>query len=423
MLATSECVHCGFCLPACPTYPVLGTEMDNPRGRLELMAALESGRLKPVRSVVRHLDLCLGCRACETACPSGVPYGRKLEQAREHLHGTGARPLGQRLVQGAVLALAAAPPGLQGFAFGLLRRSGLARLAAGSLGARLLPSGLALGARMLCVAGKAPVAAPGPASAPAPAGTPASPRAGVVHRRVGLLPGCIGRWMQPQVHAASTAVLERAGCAVVAPAGQRCCGALHAHAGDLARARALARATIASFEREGELEAIVVDAAGCGAAMKDYGTWLASDPAWAERAARFSARVRDVLEWLAAIGPPPMTRSVDARVACQDACHVAHAQRLPRLPESLLASVPGLTLVPVEESDRCCGSAGLYNLLHSRVASSLLDAKLARWQQGGAQLVAAGNTGCLMHIAAGAAARGVSLQAVHPVELIEAASR
>jgi len=200
---------------------------------------------------------------------------------------------------------------------------------------------------------------------------------------VGLLAGCIGRWMQPQVDAATVAVLLRAGCEVVQPEGQRC----------------------------------------CGAALKGYGELLADDPQWAERAARFALRVRDALEYVAAIGPPPMTRRIEARVACQDACHAAHVQKLGGLQARLLMAVPGLELVPIDGADRCCGSAGIYNLLHARVAGAILDGKLERWQRSGAQLVSAANTGCLLHIAAGAAARGVDMAAVHPIEILDAASR
>ncbi|HZJ71573.1 MAG TPA: heterodisulfide reductase-related iron-sulfur binding cluster, partial [Planctomycetota bacterium] len=326
---------------------------------------------------------------------------------RERLHASRARPLAQRLGLGA------------------LRVTGLARLAAGQLGARVLPAGLALGGRMLCAAGApAPLTAVGAAAAGgdrvAEASAPTSSTAR--RRRVALLPGCIGRWMQPQVNAATVAVLQRAGCELVdVPA--RCCGALHMHAGDRRGAQALARSTITAFEAAGALDAIVVNAAGCGAAMKDYGALLADDPAWAERGARFAGRVRDALEWLAEIGLPPMTRRIETSVACQDACHAAHVQKLGGLQSKLLEAVPGLRVIAVDEADRCCGSAGLYNLLHARVAASILDSKLARWQQRGVQLVAAANTGCLLHIAAGAAARGVDVTAVHPIEILEAASR
>ena len=419
MLATSQCVHCGFCLPVCPTYLALGTEMDNPRGRLALMDALESGQLEPERELVKHLDLCLGCRACETACPSGVQYGRRLEHAREALHGSGSRPLAQRVLQRATLALAAAPPGVQRLGLGLLRATGLAKLAASRVGARFLPAGLALGGRILCSAGAgAPLEAAG-ADRVAEASPPLS---SARRRRVALLPGCIGRWMQPQVNAATVAVLQRAGCELVdVPA--RCCGALHLHSGDRRGAQALARATIAAFETAGPLDAIVVNAAGCGAAMKDYGALLADDAAWGPRAASFAGRVRDVLQWLAEIGLPPLTRRLETSVACQDACHAAHVQKLGGLQSKLLESVPGLRVIAVDEADRCCGSAGLYNLLHARVAASILDGKLQRWQQRGVRYVAAANTGCLLHIAAGAAARGVDVAAVHPIEILEAASR
>jgi glycolate oxidase iron-sulfur subunit len=415
LLAEPQCVHCGFCLPACPTYDVLGTEMDGPRGRLALMAALERGTLVPDAPTVRHLDLCLGCRACETACPSGVEYSRRLEVARETLHGSSVRPLGQRLVVRSVLWLVSAPAWAQQALFGALRATGLARLTAGRSLARFLPAGLVAGARLLLAGGR-----PDDVGAALPPSGHSADQGGR-RPRAGLLSGCIGRWLLPNVDGATRRLLRRAGWDVVVPRRQRCCGALHAHSGDLAGARRLARANIAAFEQAGALDAVVVNAAGCGAHLKDYGHLLAGDPVWAARAERFAKRVQDALELLGAADSPPPAGRVQARVAYHDACHLAHGQGIRQAPRDLLASIPGLELVPLEDCDRCCGSAGLYNLVHARVADMLLDRKLVRLQESGATHIAAANPGCLLHLAAGIQARSSTLRVVHPLELLDEA--
>ncbi|MHC5210499.1 MAG: (Fe-S)-binding protein [Planctomycetota bacterium] len=415
LLAEPQCVHCGFCLPACPTYDVLGTEMDGPRGRLALMSALQRGTLAPDAPSVRHLDLCLGCLACETACPSGVDYSRRLEHTRGALHGSSARPLGQRLVVRAVLGLVAAPAWLQQAVFGFVRGAGLARVAAGPVGSRLLPAGLVTGAR-LALAGDRKTHA-SEAGTDGPAADDDSRRS-----RVGLLAGCIGRWLLPGVDRATRRVLHRAGFEVVVPPRQRCCGALHAHAGDLKGARTLARANIVAFERAGELDAIVVNAAGCGAQLKNYGHLFEGDPDWADRASRFAERVRDALELLGTAEPSPATGRLEASVAYHDACHLAHGQGIRHTPRDLLRSIPGLDLVPLEDCDRCCGSAGLYNLVHARVADMLLERKIVRLQESGATHVAAANPGCLLHLAAGLHARELPLRVVHPLELLDEAA-
>jgi glycolate oxidase iron-sulfur subunit len=315
--------------------------------------------------------------------------------------------------------------------FGVARSTGLARLAAGRLGARLLPVGLVAGARLL-LAGQRGAQLAGPTTGPAvPAGTaPAAPavRAGDDsgrHPRAGLFTGCIGRWLLPGVEGATRRLLRRAGWDVVEPRTQRCCGALHAHAGDLSGARALARANIAAFEQAGTLDAVVVNAAGCGAHLKQVGRLFENDPAWSERAQRFARRVRDALEILGeAPSPSPSSAGrVEARVAYHDACHLAHGQGIRQPPRDLLASIPGLRLVPLEDCDRCCGSAGVYNLVHARVADMLLERKLVRLQQSGATHVAAANAGCLLHLAAGVQARDLPLTVVHPLELLNEAAR
>jgi len=412
----NECVHCGFCLPACPTYDVLGTEMDNPRGRLLLMRALETGGAFSREPIARHLDLCLGCRACESECPSGVPYGEHLERAREKLREEKLRPLATRLLEAAVLRAVSMPTWVQRAGAWILRAlavSGLAGRASRAPLSSLLPRRVASAFSL--------IAASAPQSVSLPARIPAK---GETRLRAGFLQGCVSRWVAGPVNEAAARLLTSAGVEVNVPAAQVCCGALHLHSGDRAGARRLARRNIAAFEEAGDLDAVVVASAGCGSAMKSYGTLFADDPAWRDRAAVFASRVRDVLEVLSETGLPPARRDLNgAQVAYHDACHLAHAQGIRAQPRSLLAAVPGLTLVPLAESDRCCGSAGIYNLLHPDVAGAILDAKIRRLRESGATIVAAANPGCLMQIAAGLREAGLPMRAVHPLELLDEATR
>lgn len=414
LLEHPQCVHCGFCLPECPTYSVLGTEMDNPRGRLFLMDALAAGRIDPTPAVVRHLDLCLGCRACETACPSGVRYGEQLEATRERLAHAPGRPLGQRLAQRLMLAGVSSGSRSQQLFFslaGALRRLGLVRLAGSRVGRAVLPDRLRAAFGLL-------------------AGTPRGhshslPRLTPAHStrrmRVALLTGCVARWLYPHVNAATVRLLSAAGCEVVIPQSQGCCGALHSHSGDTHGAKRLARRNIEAFEDAGPLDAVIVNAAGCGSAMKEYGRLFANDTSWGPRARTLANSTRDALELLSELGGLPLTQRVEARVAYHDACHLAHGQAVRSGPRDLLASIPGVQLVDLPDADRCCGSAGIYNLLHPEVAAKILEPKLASIVTSGASLVAAANPGCLMHIAAGAAAHGMDLATAHPIEMLDRA--
>jgi glycolate oxidase iron-sulfur subunit len=294
-------------------------------------------------------------------------------------------------------------------ALSMMRRAGLMRLAMSRMGETVLPSVLVAGARLV--------------ETMAPRGFPRAlarmtPARGGRRLRVGFLEGCVNRWMFAQVNEATVRLLSGAGCEVVVPEGQACCGALHAHSGDRKGARGLARANIEAFEAAGPFDAIVVNAAGCGSTMKDYGRLL-DGPEGAE----FSGKVRDALELLAEIGAPPAVRDVNARVAYQDACHLAHAQKIRSQPRDLLARVPGLSLVPLSDSDRCCGSAGIYNLLHPEVSQAILEPKLRRLRDSGADVAAAANPGCLLQLASGVRAAGLPLRVVHPLELLDEASR
>lgn len=402
--ADPSCVHCGFCLPACPTYAQLGTELDSPRGRLMLMDAVTRGEVAADDALVRHLDLCLGCQACESACPSGVTYARHLEDTREALL-DGPRPWRERFVTRLLVRGMAAPPWLATLGLGLARRLAAARH--GLITPLTLPAWMRSGLALL---DNLPTPVPSP-----PALIPARGRK---RARVGLLLGCLARHAFAGTHRAAARVLAEAGCEVVVPPGQGCCGALAAHGGERHFARAQARKLIAAFEAAGPLDAIIVDAAGCGSAMKHYGALLADDPAWAARAADFAGRTRDVLEWLHELGAPPARRALDVRVAYHEACHLHHAQGVTHAPAALLGALPGVQLVPLAGATLCCGSAGIYNLVHPEVAGPLGEQAVDRLLATDPDVIAAANPGCLMQLASAAAERGRPVAVKHPVELL-----
>lgn len=412
------CVHCGFCLQACPTYVNLEDENDSPRGRLVLMRRMLEGEIAlndPTTG--QHLDRCLGCRACETACPSGVPYGELLEATRATMTSARGTPLVARVI-------------LMVFGQHLLLRGALlgARLFRAThvpaLLARILPRRLAFPMAML--ASTRPVALPVTATrtvahtTPETPGDTAAPQPDSTSRpSTTLLEGCVMSGLFAHVNRATEHALEHNQFAVCNTPGQRCCGALHAHAGDLAGARALAKANIAAFEQN-SADYIVVNAAGCGAMLKQYGHLLHDDPAWATRAERIAARTRDVSELLATAGPHPGTRAMQLRVTHDPPCHQMHAQRIVSPPLAVLNAVPGLDLVALEDADQCCGSAGIYNLVEPGTSDAVLAPKLARIAESHATLVATGNPGCLMQLGAGLLLSGASARAVHPVELLSA---
>ncbi len=420
-----RCVHCGFCLPACPTYLALEDENDSPRGRLLLMGELLAGRLAPDDATVgKHLDQCLGCRGCESACPSGVPYGTLLEATRESLAPHRPLPLVARLVLAVFAHEWLLRPAL--LAARAVRASGAAAFLA-----RVLPARLAMPFAMLASTARAPGAGYDPAAVRG--GTDARART------ASLLTGCVMEGLFTDANRATERVLAVNGWRLRATEGQRCCGALHAHAGDAATARTLARSNIEAFERSGA-DVVVLNSAGCGAMCKEYGHLLAGDPAWAARARSFSARVRDVSELLAAEGPfrvdaavaqgsrapradaLPTTSDPPApgrRVAYDAPCHLQHAQRVVDPPVAVLRATPGITLVPLADSDQCCGSAGIFNLVRPEVAERVLAPKLRRIAESGAEVVATGNPGCLMQIGGGLRLAGHGLPVRHPVELLD----
>ena len=408
------CVHCGFCLPACPTYLLWHEEMDSPRGRIYLMKGALEGRAALSPSFAGHIDACLGCMACVTACPSGVQYGPLIERSRAQLEQHYHRPWADRLFRAAlfrvlpypgVLRIGLAPLALAG---GLLRRMTRTRLM------NWLPR------RIEALATLAPAVSWAGLTTRVPDRTSAR---GVERMQVGLLAGCVQRLTFPQVHAATIRVLAAEGCEVLAPAGQGCCGALSRHAGRLDEARAFARRTIDAFDRAG-VDRVVVNAPGCGSSMKEYGDLLADDSTWATRAHAFSARVRDVSELVVELGAPRATRHpIPAKVAYHDACHLAHAQGIRAQPRAMLNAIPGLKLVELAEPDVCCGSAGIYNLVQPEPAAELGARKAAHVAAVEPDIIATANPGCALQIAAACGRRGFTRPIVHPIELVDASIR
>ncbi len=408
-----DCVHCGFCLPACPTYVLWGQEADSPRGRIHLIRMEREGRGVSPAAFAHHFDTCLGCMACLTACPSGVRYDQLLADARPLAAARATPSVGRRALERLIFSLFPYPERLARAAVPLrwYQRSGLQRAVRRTGLLDWLPEGLRAMERL------APPAAPTP-SAPLPARVPAT---GERRRTVGLLLGCVQRVFFAGVNDATARVLASEGCDVVVPPGQGCCGALSMHAGRREEARDLARRTIDAFERVA-VDEIAINAAGCGSAMKDYGELLADDPAYAERARRFAAQCRDVSEVLDALGPRAPRREMPRRIAYHDACHLQHAQRVRAQPRRLLASIPGVEIREIAEPELCCGSAGVYNLLQPEAARELRDRKVRNLLATGADLVVSSNPGCLLQIADGLEAAGRPMRVAHLMEVMDEAT-
>jgi glycolate oxidase iron-sulfur subunit len=437
------CVHCGFCLPACPTYVNLQDENDSPRGRLLLMRRLLDGELD-VRDpdVGTHMDRCLGCRACETACPSGVPYGQLLEATRATTREARPVPLVARLVLGLFRRQAALSLALLGAR--LLRATRLPHWLARELPARLAFPLAMLASTTPVRLEKSPARDDGGdgrrdrvrVRVPSPAGA----------RGVALLEGCVMRGLFAHTNAATERVLAATGHSVQRARGQACCGALHAHAGDLDAAREMARRNIAAFERVPDA-LIAVNSAGCGAMLKEYGHLLHDDPAWHARAQAVASRVRDVSELLAdrlepathgatrhsalpttdvtvaRITPAATQTPSPVRIAYDPPCHLMHAQRITREPQAVLAAIPGVELVPLVDADQCCGSAGIYNLVEPETSDAVLTPKLRHVADARVEWLVSGNPGCLMQLGAGLMRSGSTTRAVHPIELLDHAIR
>jgi len=399
------CVHCGICLPQCPTYRVLGEEMDSPRGRVYLMRAAAEGRAELTPGLARHLDLCLGCRACETACPSGVPFGQLLEATRAQFDRKGVRaPESAHATLQWALSIFPHPDRLGALLWPLrlYQASGLRTLVRAS-------GMLAPFKRLQAMDALLPRVPP--SATPLPELIPARGRA---RGRAALLTGCVQRFFFPEINLATARLLSAAGWEVVVPRGQGCCGALHLHAGRLDEFRAMARSLMATLGQD--VDMVVTNAAGCGSALKEYGHWLGD-----ERAERFAGLVKDISEVLVDADLP--LGELRETVTYHDACHLAHGQRVRAQPRELLRRIPGLTLVDLKDSDLCCGSAGVYNLLEPEMAAELGRRKVERIRETGARIVATGNPGCIMQISQQALEAGLVLEVMHPVTILSHALR
>ncbi len=405
-----DCVHCGFCLPACPTYQLWGEEMDSPRGRIHLVTQVLDGA-ELTAAAAEHFDRCLGCMACMTACPSGVQYDQLIEAARiwtsEARSGDGfsRRRLGERAARAAIFALFPYPRRLRA-AVGPLRvaqRTGLdRRLARSKLPSRVSPA-LAAALRL----------------APPPARSVRLPERvaarGTRRAVVGMLTGCVQSVFFPRVNTATARVLASEGCDVIIPRGQGCCGALSLHSGREAEAIGFAERAIAVFERAG-VDAIVVNSAGCGSAMKEYDRLLGGP-------SPLSGKVRDFSEFLDELGPVAERHPLRVKAAYHDACHLGHAQRITRQPRDLLRAIPELELVELTDAGTCCGSAGVYNLLQPEAAAELGERKADEVRACGAPVLVSGNPGCSLQIAAALAARGERVSVLHLAEVLDASLR
>jgi glycolate oxidase iron-sulfur subunit len=405
----ADCVHCGFCLPTCPTYNLWDEEMDSPRGRIVLMKEGLQAEADLSDAIVTHIDRCLGCMACVTACPSGVKYHELIEDTRAQIERNYERTPQERLVKRAIFETFPHPDRLRPMVplLAAAKSLGITRAARTRRGGVIdrIP-----GLRNLLQLAPEPTLAAVVARIPEQSAA-RSPQRG----RVAFLQGCVQRVFFHEVNAATVGVLVAEGFDVDAPADVRCCGALQLHAGDAEPARELAKRTIEAFE---SYDHVVVNAAGCGSAMKDYGHLLRDDPDWAERARRFCGRVRDASELLAEYEPQAPRSELHMKVAYHDACHLAHAQGVRSQPRDLLRGIPGVEVVEPAEWEICCGSAGIYNLVQPEAAAELGERKARNLLATGAEAVVAGNPGCAIQIAAHTERLGHRLPVLHPMELL-----
>lgn len=411
----ADCVHCGFCLTTCPTYLLWGEEMDSPRGRIQLMKMASEGEIGINATFTTHIDRCLGCMACVTACPSGVQYDKLIEATRPQVERHTKRSLPDRLFRSLLFALFPHPDRLRALLplLWLYQKSGARRLIHSESLARLIPTRL-LGMEAVMP----PVRLRSLLSRPATF-TRAKGRR---RRRVGLLLGCVQRVFFDRVNAATIRVLAAEGCDVVVPPTQGCCGALCIHSGREDEGLDYARHLIDTFEAWG-VDTVVVNAAGCGSTMKEYGYLLRDDPEYAGRAKAFSDSVQDISELLAELEPAAPRHPISLRVAYHDACHLAHAQRVRLQPRKVLRSIPGIEVVDIPEADICCGSAGIYNLIESEPASQLGERKAQNIASTSPDVIATANPGCLLQINSALQRLGQTIPTLHPVELVDASIR
>ncbi|MCC7428915.1 MAG: glycolate oxidase subunit GlcF [Alphaproteobacteria bacterium] len=400
-----KCVHCGFCTATCPTFVLAGDELDSPRGRIYLIKDMLENSRPASELVVRHLDRCLSCLSCMTTCPSGVHYMHLIDHARSYIEATYRRPWPERALRALLAAVLPRP---------MLFRLALMGAALARPFARLVPGRSATAARLRAMLRLAPASLPGRSALE---GARVHPAQGVRRKRVALLAGCAQQVLAPAINEATIRLLTRMGVEVVVASGAGCCGALVHHMGRHEAALSAARANVAAWTREIEgegLDAIIVNASGCGTTVKDYGFMLRGEPEWAEKAARVAGLARDVSELLAELGyqPAPGARPPPLRVAYHAACSLQHGQKITKEPKALLAAA-GFTVLEVPEGHLCCGSAGTYNLLQPEIAGQLRARKLANIASRRPDLIASGNIGCMTQLAGG------GLPVVHTVELLD----
>jgi len=409
-----ECVHCGFCLPTCPTWQNWQEEMDSPRGRIDLFRAVEDGRIPMTPAVAAHFDRCLGCMACMTACPSGVRYDHVIDRARVRVERAGLRGEADRRWRDAVFWLFTRPRALRVAAvlIFVLRVTGLRWLVHRSGILRLWP-------RLAALEALAPPLRWEDVASSLPRRVPAR---GERRLTAALLGGCVQRAFFPNVNGATLRVLAAEGVEIVVPEGQGCCGALSVHAGREEEAVRLARALVERFERE-PADVVVVNAAGCGSHLKDLPHLFRDDPAFLPRARAFAEKVRDVTELLASLSPRATRHPLRARVAYHSPCHLGHAQRVQDPPRALLRAIPGVELVEIPDGEQCCGSAGVYNVVEPGSADAIGRRKATAVASTGATLVASANPGCSLQIERMLAERGADVPAAHPVEILDLSIR
>ncbi len=410
----SRCVHCGLCANNCPTYRLWGQEADSPRGRIRQMALVDQGRLEIGDSFVTHIDRCLNCRNCETVCPSGVEYGKILELARAQIEQKYKRPLAARIARDLVYRKLLPYPGRIAAIAGVLKiyqRSGLAALARGTGILRLL--GLQNKEKLLpridsdfffSALGKT------------------FPAIGARRSRVALFAGCVAQVTFSDLNRATIRVLQANGCEVVVPAAQTCCGALAAHAGVRDVARDLAQRNFAAFNPD-DFDAIINNASGCGSMLKEYPVLFPADANQETRAKRFSAKVRDINEFLADLGLTAALKTIPVRVTYQDSCHLVHGQKISEAPRRLIRAIPGIEFVEMPLSQQCCGSAGVYNVTENRTSLELLDLKMESVEQTRAQIIVTANPGCILQLRAGATLHKTGQEVLHVVELLDRATQ
>ena len=393
------CIHCGLCLSSCPTYLETGNENNSPRGRIYLMRAVQDGRLPVGGAAVEHIDLCLGCRACEAACPSGVQYGNLLEHTRDHIEKKYQRSPFQTFLRRVAIEKVFPFPNRMKWA--LLPAKATKRLGIESVLPKFAREALSLIPENANAATLPEVS------------NATTPKRG----RVGFISGCVMSVMFGETNSASVRLLNQTGFDVVTPQNQNCCGALYAHSGQLELARECARKNIAAFEKE-NFDAIVINAAGCGSTLKEYGHLLHDDPEWAERAKKFSAKVKDLTEWLAPEISRCKLQTSGVKVTYHDACHLAHAQRVTKPPRDIVKAVAGKNFLELPESDVCCGSAGTYNLTEPEMAERLQNRKIENILKTGADIVVTSNPGCLLQIQAGLKKVGSKIEAMHIADFL-----